>query len=119
MSAITADGSARLAPRGPGRALQPSIEVAIRLVLVWHVSAALVFAWIAWNIFGAVWQLESVPRTAIHRPVSMFMLSAVVVLLGSISLVRLPVDLMPDTQVPTITCPTTSSIPSRSKTSSA
>ncbi len=45
----------------------------------------------------------SVPRTAIQRPVSMFMLSAVVVLLGSISLVRLPVDLMPDVTYPTIT----------------
>jgi HAE1 family hydrophobic/amphiphilic exporter-1 len=45
----------------------------------------------------------SVPRTAIHRPVSMFMLSAVVVLLGTISLFRLPVDLMPDVTYPTIT----------------
>jgi HAE1 family hydrophobic/amphiphilic exporter-1 len=33
----------------------------------------------------------------------MFMLSAVVVLLGGISLFRLPVDLMPDVQYPTIT----------------
>jgi ABC-type sugar transport system permease subunit len=39
--------------------------VAIRLVLAWHVIAALVFAWIAWNIVGAVWQLESLPRTVI------------------------------------------------------
>ena len=44
----------------------------------------------------------SIPRTAIHRPVSMFMLSAVVVLLGTLSLFRLPVDLMPDVTYPTI-----------------
>jgi HAE1 family hydrophobic/amphiphilic exporter-1 len=45
----------------------------------------------------------SIPRTAIHRPVTMFMLSAVVVLLGAISLLRLPVDLMPDVSFPSIT----------------
>src|SRR5687767_13262424 len=44
----------------------------------------------------------SIPRLAIHRPVTMFMLSAVVVLLGAISLTRLPVDLMPEIQQPTI-----------------
>ena len=44
----------------------------------------------------------SIPRLAIHRPVTMFMLSAVVVLLGAISLTRLPVDLMPELQMPTI-----------------
>ncbi len=45
----------------------------------------------------------SIPRLAIHRPVTMFMISAVVVLLGSISLSRLPVDLMPDVTYPSIT----------------
>ncbi|HEY5617219.1 MAG TPA: efflux RND transporter permease subunit [Vicinamibacterales bacterium] len=44
----------------------------------------------------------SIPRLAIHRPVTMFMLSGVVVLLGAISLTRLPVDLMPDFALPTI-----------------
>ncbi|HEX5070740.1 MAG TPA: efflux RND transporter permease subunit [Vicinamibacterales bacterium] len=44
----------------------------------------------------------SIPRTAINRPVSMFMVSAIVVLLGMLSLVRLPVDLMPDVTYPTI-----------------
>ena len=44
----------------------------------------------------------SIPRLAIHRPVTMFMLSAVVVLLGAISLTRLPVDLMPEFAPPTI-----------------
>ena len=45
----------------------------------------------------------SIPRIAIERPVTMFMISGVIILLGSISLSRLPVDLMPDTQMPTIT----------------
>ena len=45
----------------------------------------------------------SIPRLAIHRPVTMFMISFVIVLLGGISLTRLPVDLMPDTQFPSIT----------------
>ena len=45
----------------------------------------------------------SIPRLAIHRPVTMFMISFVIVLLGAISLSRLPVDLMPDTEYPSIT----------------
>jgi HAE1 family hydrophobic/amphiphilic exporter-1 len=45
----------------------------------------------------------SIPRTAIERPITMYMLSAVIVLLGAISLVRLPVDLMPDVTFPSIT----------------
>ncbi|MBM3818637.1 MAG: efflux RND transporter permease subunit [Acidimicrobiia bacterium] len=44
----------------------------------------------------------SIPRLAIERPVTMFMLSAIIVLLGAISLTRLPVDLMPEIQMPTI-----------------
>src|SRR5262245_29396583 len=38
----------------------------------------------------------SIPRVAIERPVTMFMISAVVILLGGISLFRLPVDLLPE-----------------------
>jgi len=45
----------------------------------------------------------SIPRTAIERPVTMFMVSAVIVLLGSISLVSLPVDLLPDLTFPSLT----------------
>ena len=45
----------------------------------------------------------SIPRFAIERPVTMFMVSAVVVLLGAISLTRLPVDLMPAFEQPTVT----------------
>ncbi len=45
----------------------------------------------------------SIPRLAIHRPITMFMISAVVTLLGAISLFRLPVDLMPDVSFPSIT----------------
>src|SRR5580765_401974 len=44
----------------------------------------------------------SIPRFAIHRPVMMTMLSGVVILLGGISLTRLPVDLLPDISQPTI-----------------
>jgi HAE1 family hydrophobic/amphiphilic exporter-1 len=45
----------------------------------------------------------SIPRLAIHRPVTMFMISAVITLLGAISLTRLPVDLMPEFEQPTLT----------------
>ncbi len=45
----------------------------------------------------------SIPRTAIHRPVTMFMISTVIVLLGAISLIKLPVDLMPDVNFPSLT----------------
>ena len=45
----------------------------------------------------------SIPRLAIQRPVTMFMLSAVVVLLGAISVVPVPVELMPDVTFPSIT----------------
>jgi hydrophobic/amphiphilic exporter-1 (mainly G- bacteria), HAE1 family len=44
----------------------------------------------------------SIPRFAIQRPVMMTMLSAVVILLGGISLSRLPVDLLPDISQPTV-----------------
>ena len=45
----------------------------------------------------------SIPRLAIHRPVTMFMVSSIVILLGAISLTRLPVDLMPDMTFPSLT----------------
>ena len=45
----------------------------------------------------------SIPRLAIQRPVTMFMICAVVILLGAISLLRLPVDLMPEFTRPMIT----------------
>ena len=45
----------------------------------------------------------SIPRLAIERPITMFMLSAVVMLIGLLSLARLPVDLMPDVSFPSIT----------------
>ena len=44
----------------------------------------------------------SIPRAAIQRPVMMTMLSAIVILLGGISLTRLPVDLLPDISQPTV-----------------
>ena len=45
----------------------------------------------------------SIPRLAIQRPVTMFMISGVITLLGVISLTRLPVDLMPEFEQPTLT----------------
>ncbi len=45
----------------------------------------------------------SIPRTAIERPVTMFMISGVVILLGIMSLSRLPVDLLPDVSYPSLT----------------
>src|SRR4029450_13497855 len=45
----------------------------------------------------------SIPRLAIERPVTMFMLSGVIILIGALSLMRLPVDLMPDISLPSIT----------------
>jgi hydrophobic/amphiphilic exporter-1 (mainly G- bacteria), HAE1 family len=44
----------------------------------------------------------SIPRFAIQRPVMMAMISSIVILLGVISLTRLPVDLLPDISQPTI-----------------
>jgi HAE1 family hydrophobic/amphiphilic exporter-1 len=49
----------------------------------------------------------SIPRLAIERPVTMFMISAVITLLGYLSLTRLPVDLMPEFEQPTLTVRTT------------
>jgi hydrophobic/amphiphilic exporter-1 (mainly G- bacteria), HAE1 family len=45
----------------------------------------------------------SIPRFAIQRPIMMAMICSIVILLGAISLTRLPVDLLPDIQQPTIT----------------
>lgn len=45
----------------------------------------------------------SMSQVAIHRPVTMVMVCVVVILLGLISFSRLPVDLMPDTEFPTLT----------------
>lgn len=44
----------------------------------------------------------SIPRFAIQRPVMMTMLSSIIILLGGISLSRLPVDLLPDISQPTV-----------------
>lgn len=45
----------------------------------------------------------SLARTAINRPITMYMICSVIILLGAISLTRLPVDLMPDVTYPSIT----------------
>jgi ABC-type sugar transport system permease subunit len=63
MSATAAEATTPLS--WPVRVLRPPVKASIRLVIAWHVIAALVFAWIAYNILGAVWKLESLPRTVI------------------------------------------------------
>ena len=44
----------------------------------------------------------SIPRFAIERPVMMAMICSIVILIGGISLSRLPVDLLPDISQPTV-----------------
>src|SRR6478752_4157706 len=44
----------------------------------------------------------SIPRFAIQRPVMMAMISSIIILIGGISLTRLPVDLLPDISQPTV-----------------
>ena len=44
----------------------------------------------------------SIPRIAIARPVTMFMISGIIILLGAVSVTRLPVDLLPDVTYPTV-----------------
>jgi len=45
----------------------------------------------------------NLPEFSIHRPVTVLMACSVAVLLGLIALVEIPVDLMPETQYPTLT----------------
>ena len=44
----------------------------------------------------------SVPRLSVRRPVAVAMLALAVVLLGLVSLIRLPVDLLPAMAYPTL-----------------
>jgi HAE1 family hydrophobic/amphiphilic exporter-1 len=43
-----------------------------------------------------------VARFSVHRPVFTIMVVLIVVLLGTVSLLRLPIDLMPDISYPTL-----------------
>ncbi|HSE97732.1 MAG TPA: efflux RND transporter permease subunit, partial [Blastocatellia bacterium] len=45
----------------------------------------------------------SLPEFSVRRPITIYMITSVLVLLGAIAFSRLPVDLMPDVQNPTIT----------------
>jgi len=49
----------------------------------------------------------NVSRFAVHRPIFTVMVVLIIIILGSISLSRLPVDLMPDITLPTLTVRTT------------
>jgi len=48
-----------------------------------------------------------ISRFAIHRPVFTTMVTLIVIILGGVSLVRLPIDLMPDITYPTLSVRTT------------
>jgi HAE1 family hydrophobic/amphiphilic exporter-1 len=45
-------------------------------------------------------------RFAVHRPIFTIMVVLIVIILGGISLVRLPIDLMPDITYPTLSIST-------------
>jgi HAE1 family hydrophobic/amphiphilic exporter-1 len=48
-----------------------------------------------------------IPRLAVHRPIFTTMGALIVVILGAVSLLRLPIDLMPDITYPTLSIITT------------
>ena len=45
----------------------------------------------------------NISRSAIHRPIFTIMVTLIVIIIGGISLMRLPIDLMPDITYPTLT----------------
>ena len=47
-----------------------------------------------------------ISRFSVHRPIFTIMVTLIVVVLGGISLVRLPIDLMPDITYPTLSIST-------------
>src|SRR5262245_9634298 len=47
--------------------------------------------------------MKNLPAFSVRRPITVYMFTSVLVLLGAISFMRLPVDLMPEIQNPTIT----------------
>jgi len=44
----------------------------------------------------------NLPRLAVHRPVFTLMVISIIIILGIVSLTRLPIDLMPDITYPTL-----------------
>ncbi|HKQ73157.1 MAG TPA: efflux RND transporter permease subunit [Blastocatellia bacterium] len=47
--------------------------------------------------------MKNLPSFSVRRPITVYMFTSVLVLLGAISFMRLPVDLMPEIQNPTLT----------------
>ncbi|MFN7623389.1 MAG: efflux RND transporter permease subunit, partial [Acidobacteriota bacterium] len=45
----------------------------------------------------------SLPAVSVRRPITVYMFMSVIILLGAIAFSRLPVDLMPEIQNPTLT----------------
>ena len=62
MSAVTADVQR---DDRRWRVAQPSVGLTIAIVIAWHLILAAICGWALYNIAGAVWQLESLPRTLI------------------------------------------------------
>jgi len=48
-----------------------------------------------------------ISRFAVHRPIFTIMVTLIVIILGGVSLIRLPIDLMPDITYPTLSISTT------------
>lgn len=59
--AVMTVAAGRSRPRLP----QPSLAMALLLVIVWHAVLALVCGWALFNVAAGIWSLESLPRTAI------------------------------------------------------
>ena len=59
----------------------------------------------------------NLPEISVRHPITIYMMILVFVLLGVIAFTKLPIDLMPDIQNPTITVRTAypGSLPKRSK----
>ncbi len=49
----------------------------------------------------------NLPRASVHRPVFTVMVTLIIIILGGVSLYRIPVDLMPDITFPTLSISTT------------
>jgi ABC-type sugar transport system permease subunit len=54
-----------VAGRARSRLPSPSLAVTLLLVIIWHLLLAAISAWALFNVVGAIWRLEAIPRTAI------------------------------------------------------
>ena len=99
MGLAPTERSRRRTPWRYGHSVDPDLAISVSLSWPAIVGCRLQIT----GVLGYFEELSmSIPRFAIERPVMMAMISAIVVLLGAISLTRLPVDLLPDIQQPTV-----------------